>query len=225
MSQLKSWSSTAEGASLLPQGKRTRSSNALFAANARAQSEVGAAPETGKDKRGHALRILRLQQQIDPAELATQACISLRQLFQLETGGTSLFYSDGLRNQAGRRVASILGANWDELKDAPLPEDTHIRLVQMPGPAARAPHAATPQPLKPNASQPDNVPGILMKPAIDTLVMNAEPTAQLTPPGHDAQPTEARRGSPSRRLAACLFFGLLAYGLWVAAETFWGIRL
>lgn len=119
MSQLKSWSSTADGASLLSQGNRTRTTNALMAANSRARSELGLAADASQDTRGQALRMLRLQQQVDPAELATQACISLRQLFQLESGATSLFYSDSLRNQAGRRVASMLGADWDRLSSTP----------------------------------------------------------------------------------------------------------
>ncbi len=198
MPHLKSWASS-DNISLLPGGRRPRQSTALLAANTRAQSEVGAGPETGQDNRGHALRMLRMQQQIDPAELATQACISLRQLFQLETGATSLFYSDGLRNQAGRRVASILGADWDRLHDAPPPEDPNIRRVQLPG--------------------------MLMKPASETLVVIAEPTAQLTSPEQTAPSAETRRSRPSRIVTACLLLAVLACGLWAAAETFWDIRL
>ena len=136
MSQLKSWSSTADGNSLMPHGSRTRTSNALMAANNRARSEVNMNPGTSLDKRGQALRLLRLQQQVDPAELATQACISLRQLFQLETGATSLFYSDSLRNQAGRRVAGLLGTDWDQLSTSHAGPATSIEPVLAPSSSA-----------------------------------------------------------------------------------------
>ncbi len=136
MSQLKSWSSTADGASLLSQGSRT--SNALMTANNRARSELGLAPGASQDTRGQALRMLRLQQQVDPAELATQACISLRQLFQLETGATSLFYSDSLRNQAGRRVAGLLGADWDQLSTSHAGSAMPVQPVLTPSSSAAA---------------------------------------------------------------------------------------
>jgi len=118
MSQLKPSPVDDSASSLLPAGHQTPRRTALLAANTRARSELMAEPDTGADARGQALRNLRLQQQRDPVVLATEACISLRQLFQLETGAHSLFYSPGLRNQAGRRVATILGADWDRLPDA-----------------------------------------------------------------------------------------------------------
>ena len=65
--------------------------------------------------RGQAMRTLRIQQDWDPASLASKASVSLRQLFQLETGAHSLFPHAESRDQAGRRVATILGANWDQL--------------------------------------------------------------------------------------------------------------
>lgn len=226
MSQLKSWVSTAEGANLLPPNRRTRTSSALMAANIRAQSDLGPATDCGQDARGQALRMLRMHQHMDTAMLATQACISLRQLIELETGASSLFYNDALRNQAGRRVASILGADWDQLSDMPPPAGKHIRLVPMPGPAAITPPAATQLPAVQRAEPaPEDMHGILMKPASDTLVMDAEPTAQLTsPPVHTPAP-ESRPGWPSRALAGWLFFALFAYGVWAAASTFLDIRL
>lgn len=226
MSQLKSWVSTAEGANLLPQNRRTRTSSALMAANIRAQSELGATTDCGQDARGQALRMLRMHHHVDPAMLATQACISLRQLFELETGGSSLFYNDALRNQAGRRVASILGADWDQLCDMPPPAGKHIRLVPLPGPAASAPLAAPQLPaVQRDVPAPYDMHAILMKPAADTLVMDAEPTAQLTSPPVHAPAPGSRRSGPSRALAGWLFFALFGYGVWAAASTFLDIRL
>jgi transcriptional regulator with XRE-family HTH domain len=68
-----------------------------------------------QDPQGQRLRQIRKAQGLDPARVATEACISLGQLYELETGGRRLFYSDTLRQQAGRRVATILGSDWDAL--------------------------------------------------------------------------------------------------------------
>ena len=68
------------------------------------------------DPKGRVLRQLRIQSGIDPSELATQACMSLSQLYELEQGESYRFYSDSLRRQAGRRVARLLGADWDNIE-------------------------------------------------------------------------------------------------------------
>ena len=88
---------------------------ALMAANAQAHARLGQPSTQGQDARGQALRQRRLALGMDPADLATRACLSLRQLYQLESGEDSLFYSSSLRNQAGRRVAALLGADWEQL--------------------------------------------------------------------------------------------------------------
>lgn len=87
-------------------------------ANRNALELLGHAVDTTGDPRGRHLRQLRLQQGIDPSLLATQACMSLPQLYELENGGNSRFYSDSLRRQAGRRVAHLLGTDWDALEVA-----------------------------------------------------------------------------------------------------------
>ena len=129
MSQLKSWS-LATKADLLSAGRRLQPKGFLLAANMQAQSRLGL-QETGNglDPRGQALRHLRLMQKRDPALLATQACISLRQLYQLENGDSTLFYSTGLRNQAGRRIAALLGACWDQLDTVNAPQERFLKLV------------------------------------------------------------------------------------------------
>lgn len=88
---------------------------ALMAANEQVQARLAQAPALGQDARGRALRQRRLELGMDAANLATRACLSLHQLYQLETGEDTLFYSSTLRNQAGRRVAALLGADWEQL--------------------------------------------------------------------------------------------------------------
>ncbi len=121
MQNLNSWPPLAGGRTY---GDRLGSMHggALTAANARAkallEAHAEASERTAHDPRGQHLRRLREQQHVDPATLASRACISLRQLYQLETGETSLFYSPSLRNQAGRRVAQLLGVEWESLGTA-----------------------------------------------------------------------------------------------------------
>lgn len=80
-------------------------------------NQVGQSP----DPQGQRLRQIRKAQGLDPSRVATEACISLGQLYELETGGRRLFYSETLRQQAGRRVALMLGCDWDALHPMPAP--------------------------------------------------------------------------------------------------------
>lgn len=105
-------------------------------ANQSALEQLGSAMDTSGDPKGRILRQLRLQQGIDPSSLATQACMSLSQLYELENGGHSRFYSDSLRRQAGRRVARLLGADWDALSmDQDLAVQGVSNVVHLPRPA------------------------------------------------------------------------------------------
>ena len=138
MSQLKSWSLATRG-DLLSAGRRLQPKGFLLAANQQAQVRLGLQEDASShnstvDPRGQALRQLRLQQKRDAALLATQACISLRQLYQLESGDSSLFYSAGLRNQAGRRIAALLGTCWDHL-GTPSAQPAQERLLKLVTPS------------------------------------------------------------------------------------------
>lgn len=136
MPGLKSWAAQDSTDLLSSHRQKHAPAGALSAANALARGSFDQPlPPQSMDVRGQHLRQLRLQRDLDPVLLATQACISLRQLQQLETGEHSLFYSAGLRNQAGRRVAALLGAQWDELDSALMPlQGKHLQLVTAPVP-------------------------------------------------------------------------------------------
>lgn len=101
---------------LVRQGGGPGHTRTLQSANKEALSHLGLPSETPGDPKGRILRQLRLQLGIDPSLLATQACMSLSQLYELEDGGNSRFYSESLRRQAGRRVARLLGADWDRME-------------------------------------------------------------------------------------------------------------
>lgn len=95
--------------SQLQPGHRT----SLLFSNRLALPLLGPGNAPSKDPKGNALRKLRLEKGIDPAVLATQACISLGQLYAIETGVQDHFYTPVLREQTARRVARLLSADWD----------------------------------------------------------------------------------------------------------------
>jgi transcriptional regulator with XRE-family HTH domain len=90
----------------------------LLQANRDAVTLLGLGNDATFDMKGQVLRQLRLSQNLDPAVLATEACISVAQLYEIEKGVDSLFYSDNLRQQAARRVAQLLGIDWDHIDDS-----------------------------------------------------------------------------------------------------------
>lgn len=94
---------------------RPGETNSLLSSNREAMSHLGHGIESSSDPKGKLLRQLRIFHKIDPSLLASQACISLAQLYQIEQGEDSLFYSASLRQQAARRISRILGVEWDIL--------------------------------------------------------------------------------------------------------------
>jgi len=143
------WGS-GEGGGLL-KIRRPPEAGALRRANAQAFSEVLMPQGVSADPRGRQLQWLREHHGLDPVDLATLACISLRQLYQLECGEDSLFYNTALRDQAGRRVAVLLGVQWDTLADMPppplvaRPAANVTRLAPRSWPAPAAPQSASRQ--------------------------------------------------------------------------------
>jgi len=100
---------------LLRQGSRLHQRRSLQEANEISLELSGNQLHHSSDPHGQILRQLRQSLRLDPSKIATQACISLGQLYELETGGRHLFYSEALRHQAGRRVAQLLGSDWDAI--------------------------------------------------------------------------------------------------------------
>ena len=94
---------------------RPGQNESLLLANRSSLTHMGLGTDASNDPKGAILRQLRQRQHLDPAELATQACISLAQLYEIELGLTERFYSPSLREQAARRVAHLLNADWDQL--------------------------------------------------------------------------------------------------------------
>lgn len=104
---------------------------------------------TSNRVRGELLREWRFSQKWDVFELAKRVNLSIGQIQQLETGGTSLFYSAAIRENAARKVATLLGADpnavirMDEVLAAPGAEskivDDMVNLSRQRAKAARQP--------------------------------------------------------------------------------------
>lgn len=92
-----------------------------------------------EDPHGSVLRKLRQHLKRSPEELATSACLSVGQLHEIETGGATLFYSPSLRLQAARRVARLLGTDWDAIVQGQI---TATQLLANPRPGGATDRSA-----------------------------------------------------------------------------------
>lgn len=61
--------------------------------------------------RGELLREWRVSQRCDVTALASRANLSVAQILQLESGGTTLFYTTAIKENAARKVANLLGGD------------------------------------------------------------------------------------------------------------------
>jgi hypothetical protein len=87
----------------------------LLKENKSSQAFIGHQSTETDDPFGSVLRKLRFQQGLDAAVVASNACISIWQLYELETGKEGLFYTPGLRRRAAERVAAFLKSDWNEI--------------------------------------------------------------------------------------------------------------
>lgn len=108
----------------------------LLHANRLALNHLGHGTASSSDEKGGVLRRIRLDRGIDPALLATEACISLAQLYAIESGEEGLFYSAHLREQTARRVASLLQADWNNLSAQHLTIKSFSNVFHLPRAAA-----------------------------------------------------------------------------------------
>ena len=105
----------SKDARVLKQVKSLHIQRNLLNANKTSQMFIGVQSTETEDPNGCVLRKLRIQQGLDPSVVASHACISVWQLYELETGKNTLFYTPGLRTRAAERVASFLNSNWTDI--------------------------------------------------------------------------------------------------------------
>ncbi len=102
-------------ARVLKQVKSLHIQRNLLNANKNSQKFIGLQSTETDDPSGCVLRKLRIQQGIDPSLVASNACITVWQLYELETGKDTLFYTPVLRTRAAERVARFLKSNWTDI--------------------------------------------------------------------------------------------------------------
>lgn len=94
-------------------------------------------PETD-DPFGQVLRRLRSLQGLEASIVASKSCISVWQLYELETGKDTLFYTAGLRTKAAQRVAELLGSDWSDICEGLVSIEklpalmTHVHVLKTP---------------------------------------------------------------------------------------------
>jgi transcriptional regulator with XRE-family HTH domain len=76
---------------------------------------------------GNAVRLRRESLSLGLADVATRACLSVKQVRQIEEGGLTAFYSETVKLTAARKVAGLLSLPESELFGQIQPQtDTHL---------------------------------------------------------------------------------------------------
>ena len=100
---------------VLKQVKSLHMKRHLLQANKNLERFIGDQNLDTSDRFGRVLRRLRVQQGVEAFVVASKACITIWQLYELETGKDTLFYTPGLRYKAAQRVAEFLGTDWSDI--------------------------------------------------------------------------------------------------------------
>lgn len=100
---------------VLKQVKSLHIKRHLLQANKNLETFIGDQNSDTNDRFGRVLRRLRVHQGVEASVLASKACITVWQLYELETGKDTLFYTPGLRYKAAQRVAEFLGTDWSDI--------------------------------------------------------------------------------------------------------------
>ncbi len=100
---------------VLKQVKSLHIKRHLLQANKNLETFIGDQNSDTNDPFGRVLRRLRIHKGLEAYVVASKACITIWQLYELETGEDTLFYTPGLRLKAAQRVAEFLGTDWSEI--------------------------------------------------------------------------------------------------------------
>ena len=94
---------------------------------------------------GELIRLTRESRGWALGDLATRSCMSVRQIRQLEEGGTSSFYSLGVKVTAAKRVATLLGLTPEQVFASPAVEvQAEPELPPVPAPSVATPVSGQP---------------------------------------------------------------------------------
>jgi len=102
---------------------------------------------------GALLRMRREELGLAQGDLATRACLSIKQIKQIEEGGTSSFYSAPVKVTAAKKIGSILGLPEQSVFVNNAPEVRDIELKPTPAHEATSIPASIAPDAKGNASE------------------------------------------------------------------------
>lgn len=145
-------------------------------------------------------------------EVASRACLSVKQVRQLEEGGASSFYSDNVKLTAARKVAGILGVSEGELLGSPIEEhaedsapiasysheSTNVS-VEQTNASEEAHQAHTPNiDLEPAIASVQAAPGSqpILVPGVQALTMRSEVLHFLAQPPEEGHEDQHLDGAP-----------------------------
>ncbi len=162
--------------------------------------------------------LLRLQREARGwlvSDLATRACMSVKQIRQLEEGGSSSFYSESVKFTSAKKVGALLGLTPEEVfgvsqaTEAVQPAEDTRSVVDIP----------------PDVAQPVSE-SVQETPSQETMGADAAQTIQsvrdnapaLSAADTSQAPVETKNKTPLGAIAA-LFVAALAVAAWMRPET------
>ena len=143
---------------------------------------------------GQSVRLKREALGWASTDLATLACLSVKQIKQIEEGGTSAFYSENVKLTAARKVAALLQMTEDQLFGQVAPPVLEIPQPQtetLLAPVAHELAVSTPPAVKIPANEPSNA-ALMRSEALHFLAQPPEDLdlpAQAFPEAQAAQVT------------------------------------
>lgn len=216
--------------SLVRSPMRPGRNESLLRANRESLAHLGSGGEVTTDPKGRILRQLRLNAGLDPSELATRACISLAQLYEIEKGLTTLFYSNSLREQAARRVARLLCTDWETLTTAEAGAQASSNVVQLQWPGATkgasAAHLSSPSP---NEAEPGGASPLIPHEEAPPLGLSTPCASTVqTASSHTAEPKKSRPKPRGTQVLTWVFWtalvcaaGAYAIDVWSPYRVIW----
>ncbi len=145
---------------------------------------------------GALLRLRREARGLSLNDMAGQACLSTRQIQQLEEGGMSAFYGEAVKITAAKKVGALLGLSANEVLVPPQPEQSQA----LEGP---------------EDGMADNAAALVeSEPIVEALVPVAPAVASIDVPSSGVATTQETKSKASLWLIAALLFsalGLAAY--------------
>ena len=157
------------------------------------------------------------------SDLATRACMSIKQIKQLEEGGSSSFYSESVKLTSAKKVGAILGLTQDEVFGVVTQEpevaaqDADAMVAEMVSDApAQGVMSHTAEPAANLAEVTTDAPQVQSE---SHMLSASSPEVAAAPRQNAAAPvTEQKNKTPLGAIAA-LFVAALAVAAWMRPES------